>query len=173
MDILELPANEGAVRRYMEDLWIPYNRELEAIVDSFALADDADLVAEETESQLNRLERESCRAWVAVDGSHDEGHPTDIDGDFIGFIITKIAKSSGPFDYPDRLIICEIYVRKPYRGTGLARELVDRARTWARENDCTEFKLDVDVDNERAIAFYEKLGFEPSRYTMVASVEEK
>ena len=57
-----------------------------------------------------------------------------------------------------------------YRGTGLAREIVDRARTRARESGCTEMKLEVDVDNDRALAFYEKVGFETVRYTMCFSV---
>jgi len=173
MEILRLPADEAAVRRYMEDLWIPYMRDLEAIVDSFALADDVDLMAEELGFQLNRLEDDDCRGWVAVDGSDEEGNLADSDGDFVGFIITKIDEAPDSFARPGQLIISELYVHEPYRGTGLARELVDRARTRAREMGCGELKLDVDVDNERAIAFYEKLDFEPSRYTMVASVEEK
>ena len=171
MNVLPLPADEAAVRRYIEDLWLPYNRELEAIVDGFALADDVDLVAEELAYRLDRHETESYRAWVAVDGSHDEDDLADVDGDFVGFITTDIDESSSVFDRPDRLVICDIYVREPYRGTGLAQELVDRARTRARESGCADLTLEVDVDNERAIAFYEKLGFEPSRYTMVASVE--
>lgn len=173
MDILRLPADETAVRRYIEDLWIPYNRDLEAIVDSFALADDVDLVTEELEYRLDRHETESYRAWIAVDGSYDECNLADGDGDFAGFITTDIDESSSVFDRPNRLVICDIYVREPYRGTGLAHELVDRARTRARESGCADLKLEVDVDNERAIAFYEKLDFEPSRYTMVASAEGK
>ena len=172
MEILELPSDEAVVRRYMEDLWIPYMRELEANVDNFMLDDDVDLMAEETEFQLNRLEAENTRAWVAVDGSHDEETLADIDGKFAGFILTTIDEAPDSFDRPDQLVISEIYVRKPYRGTGLAHELFDCARARACETECGEFKLDVDVDNERAIAFYEKLGFEPSRYTMVAKVKE-
>ena len=171
MDVLPLPADEAIVRRYIEDLWLPYNRELEAIVDGFALAADVDLVAEELAYRLDRHETESYRAWVAVDGSHDEGNLADIDGDFAGFVTTDIDESSSVFDRPDRLVVCDIYVREPYRGTGLARELIDRARTRARESGCADLTLEVDADNERAIAFYEKLGFEASRYTMVASVE--
>lgn len=173
MDVLRLPADEAAVRRYLEDLWIPYNRELESIVDSFALADDVDVVAEELEWQLDRLESESHRAWVAVDGPHDAGNLADIGGDLAGFIATDVDECPSTFDRPDRLVVCDVYVREPFRGTGLARELVDRARTRARESGCAEFELEVDVPNERAVAFYEKLGFETSRYTMVASVERR
>jgi len=41
MDLVELSAEEAAVRRFVEDLWLPYNRELEATVEWFVLADDA------------------------------------------------------------------------------------------------------------------------------------
>ena len=172
MDILRLPADEAAVRRYIEDLWIPYNRELETIVDRFALADDVDLVAEELEHRLDRHGTESYRAWVAVDGTCDETDLADSDGEFVGFVATDIDESPSVFDRPDRLVICDIYVREPYRGTGLAHELVDRAGTRAREGGCVELTLEVDADNERALAFYETLGFQPSRHTLVAGVDE-
>ena len=172
MDILRLPGDEAAVRRYIEELWIPYNRELEAVVDGFALADDVDLVAEELEYRLDRHEAESYRAWVAVDGSLERDDLAHVDGEFVGFVTTDVDESSTVFDRPDRLVVCDIYVREPYRGTGLARELIERVRRRAREIGCAELKLEVDADNDRAIAFYERLGFEPSRHTMVAGVEE-
>lgn len=128
-------------------------------------------MTEELEYRLDRHETESYRAWVAINGSPDEDNLADIDGDLVGFITTDIDESSSVFDRPDQLIVCDIYVRKPYRGTGLAHELVDRAKTRARESGCAELTLEVDVDNERAIAFYEKLGFEPSRHTLVTSME--
>lgn len=170
MNIRRLPADEAAVRRYIEDLWLPYNRELEAIGDSFSLADDVDIVAEELDYRLSRHETEHYETWVAVDGSRDEGGLTDTSGDFVGFITTDIDESPTVFDRPDRLVICDIYVKEPYRGTDLSSELVERAKKCARENRCAELQLEVDVDNERALAFYEKLGFEPSRHTMVTNV---
>jgi ribosomal protein S18 acetylase RimI-like enzyme len=167
MDVLRLPADEAAVRRYVEDLWIPYSREREALVDDFALADDVDLVAAELEHRLARHATEHYRAWVAVDGATDAADLADVDGEFVGFVTTDIDESPIVFDRPDRLVVGDIYVRDAYRGTGLARALIDRARRRARETGCPELALDVDVDNDRAIAFYEKLGFEPARYTMV------
>lgn len=177
MEIRLLPADEAAVRRYVEELWLPYHRDLEATVDAHALADDVDLVAEEIEFRLDRLEAESYRAWVAVDenpnaDANDGVDVVDGDGDLAGFITTDIDESPTVFDRPDRLVIGDIYVREPYRGEGLARDLVDRAAERAREMDCAELALDVDVDNERANSFYEKLGFETYRRQMTLSVDE-
>ncbi|AUV82401.1 GNAT family N-acetyltransferase [Salinigranum rubrum] len=170
MDIVRLPDDEAALRRFLETLWLPYSREREAHTDGFALAEDVDLVAEELEHRLSRHQTESYRAWVAIDGTHDATRLADTDAEFVGFVTTDIDESPSVFDRPDRLVIADIYVLERYRGTGLARALVDRARTRARESGCTEVKLEVDVDNDRALAFYEKIGFETVRYTMSVSV---
>jgi ribosomal protein S18 acetylase RimI-like enzyme len=170
MDIVRLPDDEAALRRFIETLWLSYSREREADIDGFALADDVDLVAEELDHRLSRHETESYRAWIAIDGTHDETPLADTDAEFIGFVTTDIDESPTVFDRPDRLVIGDIYVVDHYRGTGLARELVDRARARARESGCAEMRLEVDVGNDRALAFYEKLGFETTRYTMGVSV---
>ena len=172
MEIRRLPADEAAIRRYIKDLWLPYNRELEVIVDGFSLADDVDIVAAELEHRLDRHETESYRAWVAVDGSHDGDDLAETNGDFVGFITTDIDESPTVFNRPDRLVICDIYIKEPYRGTSLACDLVERAERRGRESGCPELTLEVDVENERARTFYEKLGFEPARHTMVATIAE-
>lgn len=172
MEIRLLPADEAAVRRYVEELWLPYHRELEATVDAHELADGVDLVGEEVEFRLDRLETERYRAWLAVDeGSHGDVNLA-ADGELAGFITTEIDESPTVFDHADRLIVGDVYVREPYRGTGLARDLFDRVAERARETGCAELALDVDVDNERAVAFYEKLGFETYRRQMTIRADE-
>ncbi len=74
------------------------------------------------------------------------------------------------FDRPDRIIVCELYVGEPYRGAGLAHELIERAEGRAQAEGCSELVLSVNVDNERALRFYEKLGFEPLRHRMTVDV---
>lgn len=172
MDIRELPPEEAAVRRYVEDLWLPYNRELEGVIENFSLAEDGDLVAQELEYRLDRLESD-FNGYVAVAGA-DEAEPlADTDGEFVGFVTTDVDEAPSVFDRPDRIVVCDIYVAESHRGTGLARELFERATAAARERDCPEIKLEVDVGNDRAMTFYEKLGFEPIRHTMVVDVDEE
>jgi ribosomal protein S18 acetylase RimI-like enzyme len=166
VNVRELPPEERAVRRYVEDLWVPYNRELEGIVEGFSLAEDVDVVPAELEYRLDRLDSETFRCWIAVDGE-DGAELAATDGDFVGFVTTDLDEAPPVFDRPDRVVICDLYVEEPYRGTGLARELVGIASTEARERGCPELKLEVDVPNDRAVAFYEKLGFEPVRHAMV------
>lgn len=174
MQIRELPADEPAVRRFAEELWLPYNRELEAVVDAFALADDIEeRLDEEVEFRLDHLDSESYRAWVAVEGGDSPGASlTDTDLEFAGFITTDTDEAPPVFDRPDRLRVGDFYVAERHRGAGLARTLLDRAVQRAREVGCPKIALDVDVDNRRALGFYGKAGFEPYRHRMSAPTEE-
>lgn len=173
MDIQRLPAEETAVRRYAAELWVPFNRDLEATVESHALADNRDLVNEQAPWALEKLESTDYRIHVAIDDHREtDGSPTFIDsgGDLVGFIATDIDESPSVFDRPSRVVICDIYVCEPFRGTGLARDLMECARKRAREEGCAELVLSVDADNDRALGFYRKLGFEPFRHRMAVDV---
>lgn len=176
MEIRPLPADEDVIRQYLEKLWIPFNRELERIVDSFTLADDVNIISEETEFRLSRLKEDQYRTWIAIDSppnaSLGDGDDIVNDGELVGFITTEIDEPSPVFDRPVRLMINDIYVREHHRGTGLANDLIDSAVEWAREAGCAELALDVDVGNERARAFYEKLGFETCQRQMTVSMDK-
>ncbi len=162
MDIRPLPAEEEPLRRYVEQLWLPYHRELETTVEGHALAEDVNLVAEEVAFRRKRVATTPQEVSVAV----DEERPAEVEegeGRLVGFVTTDIDEAPRVFDRPDRLVVDDIYVREPYRGTGLARELMAHAADRARAVGCPELALDVDADNPQAVAFYERLGFEPLR----------
>ncbi len=85
-----------------------------------------------------------------------------------------VADAGGPVGYvfllPERLafvwdaaVVNELYLRPAARGTGLADDLMDAAVAVAREQDLPmdRLLLDVDPDNDRARAFYDRHGFEP------------
>lgn len=177
MDLRPPPANEDAVLRFVEELWLPYHRELERTVDRHSLADNVDLVSEEAEHRLERLQTDTHRIWIAVDTSGDDESQSDqvlanTEADLVGFITTDSEEAPTVFDQPDQLVIGDIYVRPSHRGTGLSRDLIERAKTRAQEEGCSELALDVDLDNERAVAFYEKIGFEPYRLRMALKIED-
>ena len=177
MDIRPLPPEEAAVRRYVEELWLPYHRELETIVDHHRLSEDVDVVEEEVEFRRSRLEDDAYETWVAVDeaSSRGVGETDDLaesDGDLAGFVTTEVDAAPPVFDRPDALHVGDLFVHEPYRGTGLARELVERATGRARVEGCAALTLAVDVENERAVAFYERLGFEIYRRSMLVPVDD-
>jgi ribosomal protein S18 acetylase RimI-like enzyme len=191
MEIRRLPATPAAAERYAAELWLPYHRDLAAAADGHALADrpDEELIAAETAFRLDLLrENEDRRLWVvAVDPGAAPGDADpealdpedpapvgvpDSDRDLAAFVSTSVDECPEVFARPDRLVVADIYVDESYRGAGLADRLIERAAADAREHDCGELRLDVDVDNERATAFYERAGFEDYRRQMTVPVSE-
>ena len=53
-----------------------------------------------------------------------------------------------------------IGVLQAWVGRGVGRALLDALEAWARSRGLHRLELTVDVDNQRAIALYEKCGFE-------------
>jgi ribosomal protein S18 acetylase RimI-like enzyme len=175
MQLRRLPPEEDAVRRYVEELWVPYHRDLSAAVEAHDLDDSVDLVAEETEFRVDLLESGEYRAWVAVDAPAEDPVADDlatVEADLAGFVTTSVDEAPTVFDQPDRLVVGDVYVAEPHRGGGLATALMERAGQRAREAGCGEVALDVDVDNDRALAFYEKLGFDPLRHRVALDAAE-
>jgi ribosomal protein S18 acetylase RimI-like enzyme len=172
MHIRRVRANEDSMRRYMEELWVPYCRELAEIVESEGLSEEFE-IEDEIDWQLDQYDSATNSLWVALD---DVAEPTarlsEIDASFVGFISTAVETAPEAFDWPDRVVIGDFYVRESYRGTGLADDLIARAVQVAREDGCSELALDVDVDNERALAYYEQLGFDVARHRMRVAVHE-
>jgi len=52
-----------------------------------------------------------------------------------------------------------IYVKPEHQRHGIARELVEFAKNWAREQGCTEFASDCEWFNEDSRQFHTKVGF--------------
>lgn len=175
MEFLRVPPEEAAVRRYTEALWLPYQHALEAAVDDFALATDVDVMESEVPFRLDKLADDDYELLVAVDPANDGAQPTsilDVDGEFVGFIATEVDEAPDVFERPDRLMVGELYVVEAYRGSGLADELMAQAVERARAEGCDEVTLNVDVSNQRAMAYYEKVGFEPIRRQLLVDADD-
>lgn len=152
---------EADLRRLVEELWLPFAREMEPVADRNRLAADVDLVAAGVEHREDRLDDDEAVTWVAVD-----------DGGLVGYAAASVESSAPVFAAGDRLHVGELYVREPYRGTDLAGDLLDRVDAAAAARGCERVTLDVDVGNERARAFYEKRGFDVAHQRMVDRVDE-
>ena len=169
MHIRRVRPEDAEMRRYVEECWLPYHRDLEDAVSAHTL-DVGEDFDREVEFHLDLFDDSDNRLWVALDDVDEPAAPlADVDATFAGHLSTALEPSPEPFESPDRLVIGDFWVREQYRGTGLADELVARAVQQAREDGCEQLALDVDADNERALAYYEKLGFEVGRYRMRVS----
>ncbi len=63
--------------------------------------------------------------------------------------------------------IKNVYVAPHLRGTGEAQRLMDAIEDWMWDQDAEKIMLDASVVNARAVAFYEKLGYDVERVRMV------
>lgn len=68
-----------------------------------------------------------------------------------GFVSTEIQGNS--------LYIVELYVDPTFRGRSLGRMLMQAAFHYARLKNCASVMTSLAVQNEGAVAFYDKLGF--------------
>lgn len=115
------------------------------------------------EAKLTSAYRERWLAWVDRCVAENEhcvqvaGDPAG-DGGLAGYVF--VLPESMAFVW-DAAVLNEVYVRPEHRGTGVADDLLEAALAVARSQDLPldRMVLDVDAENERARAFYERHGF--------------
>ena len=172
MHIRRVRCEEGSMRRFEEELWLPYQHDLEESIEDHVMAKEID-VDEIVEFHTDWFDDPTRYLWVALDDIEDPTGPlADIDATFAGFLTTSLQTSPSKFETADTLLLGNIYVDPEYRGTDLADDLIARGVQHAREDGAEELSLEVDVDNERSLAYCEKLGFDVSKYKMRVPVEE-
>ncbi|WP_440989184.1 GNAT family N-acetyltransferase [Haloarchaeobius baliensis] len=117
------------------------------------------------EDKLTDEYRESWFAWVDRCVAEDERcvlvEPADDDDSadaLAGYVFVLPEELAHVWD---AAVLNELWVAPANRGTGLADDLVDEAVAFARSQDLPldRLVLDVDRENERAKAFYERHGF--------------
>ena len=104
-----------------------------------------------------RTEREwRLRACRGSSGSTDlalAAEPAGAPGRWVGYLACFV-------DAPGQGQVVSVYVAPSHRGTGVATELLDAVRRWARtEAGLNRLHLFVHQDNDRARAFYRRCGF--------------
>lgn len=138
----------------VEELWLPFAEEM-AEIDPFDELDD-DIMDEATSYRAELVERSDVGVWVAEDA-----------GELVGMATVEHQESPPIFARGDTAHIHELYVSPDSRGTGLATELLNRVERWAEDRACEFLSLDVNENNERALAFYREHEFETKRREMV------
>ena len=86
----------------------------------------------------------------------------ELDGRAAGFAQCSLrrdyvegASSPGPVGYLEG-----IFVKKPFRGRGMASTLLSACQQWAKQKGCREFASDCELDNRDSLAFHLSTGFE-------------
>ena len=80
-------------------------------------------------------------------------------GEIAGFCIAHVERAGKAL----RAYVVTLDVAPHYRRHGLARQMLERIEQQATEAGCDSMELHVSEDNEGAIAFYEREGYERSR----------
>jgi GNAT superfamily N-acetyltransferase len=65
------------------------------------------------------------------------------------------------------LLLEDVIVCSEYRGGGLGRKLLEHVLAWARKQGIARVTLLADQNNQAALGFYDKLGFEHSQMTVL------
>lgn len=108
-----------------------------------------------TEPPFDRVERaDRFREFCADDTKANL--VAEIDGVAIGNL--------GLHPSGDGLLGLGMTIREGFRGQGIGSALMEATLEWARSTEAHKIELQVWPDNERAIALYEKFGFEREGY---------
>ena len=85
------------------------------------------------------------------------------DGKVLGYCFCQLREySDGGVSTPRReLYIDDLCVDEAARGTGVAKALYTHAHSYAKDIGCQFVTLNVWCGNDRAMAFYEKMGLRP------------
>lgn len=86
-------------------------------------------------------------------------------GELVGYLA---GSTSEPGELrPVRLAELEsMFVASPWRGQGLGEELANTFLAWAREQGAVAVRVTAYAANQRAVAFYQRLGFTPHTVTL-------
>ncbi|SEO66051.1 Acetyltransferase (GNAT) family protein [Halogranum amylolyticum] len=114
------------------------------------------------EAKLTDDYREKWLAWVddcVAENDHCVTVAVDDDGEVAGYVFVLPASLGFVWD---AAVLNELFVAPEHRGTGVADDLMEAALTLARgmELPLDRIVLDVDRENDRAQAFYDRYGFE-------------
>lgn len=63
--------------------------------------------------------------------------------------------SSNPVGY-----LVGLFVKEEFRKQGFAQKMTRACEKWAKDNGCSEFASDCEIENEISLAMHLKLGFE-------------
>ena len=110
-----------------------------------------------TEFIENIISSEECDILVYEDN-----------GNVVGFILLQ-AKTRPDFPFMIQGKYCyimDVIVTEAHRNKGFGTALMNSAKDWAKEQDCTFVNLDVLSNNTGAITLYKKLGFIPKAQEM-------
>ena len=109
----------------------------------------------------NVLEELAAELAEIINSSESAVFLGTVDGQAIGFAQCQLrhdyveGTETSPGGYLEG-----IFIEEKYRKKGYAKQLLAACENWAREQGCTEFASDCELDNTESLKFHLSLGFE-------------
>lgn len=139
--VRRLKQNEGEIYRSLR---------LESLVDS------PEAFASTLESALER----SFESWTEQANSTASGSQRNTVLGFYGDVPVGLAALYQAPDTADTAHLIQVWVHPDHRGTELATNLICQLIMWAKDCSYRQIIAEVNVENTRAINFYQKQGFQ-------------
>ncbi len=94
-------------------------------------------------------------------------------GSVIGFSMTTVNDRPPVFAQPKRGYIGFTYITDEYRARGVGSEFVELIIKWFKSQHVDFIDLQVSVQNEPGVKFWEKQGFKTVNYYMVRALDKE
>lgn len=152
------PIEQVDPDRFIDELWMPFAREMAALDDRNALTENA---ADHAHRHfISQFEDSAVWGRIAVE-----------DESLLGYATAEPDDQPPIFERGPVLVVNQLYVAGPHRRQGIARRLIELADEAARARGCDRLVLSVNADNEAALAFYEDRAFDRWRYKLSRPVD--
>ena len=159
MSDVRIRAAAARDRNAAVGLWMALHREHETLDDRYCLAPDAAIYW-----------GNSFDGWVR--DSHHLILVGEADNTLVGLLVGHAASAS-PVYAPKLFVhIDDLYVEPSFRGQGVGRRMLARARAWAQAQDIDELQVGVLAANSAARAFWSAAGSRTYALTMVVPLAE-
>lgn len=121
-----------------------------------SLTDSPEAFETTLESALER----SLESWIEQANSTASGAQRNTMLGFYEDVPVGIAALYQDPDMADVAHLIQVWVYPDHRGTELATHLVSHLFLWAKDCGYRQISTEVNIENTRAIRFYQKLGFQ-------------
>ena len=90
-----------------------------------------------------------------------------LENQVMGYVVLAVKQKDGPGRVPRKILLLEtICVEETIRGHGIGKEMLMDVRALSKAFGCAEVMLGVHPENEIALGFYQKCGFQINTINM-------
>lgn len=107
----------------------------------------------------------NARSWLATRLTFDGIRAARTDEDLVGFVTFELMRDQFLRSGQDG-VVHNLYVSPAYRNREIGRQLLEHAERILKDRGADHVRLEVLEGNERALSFYENMGYHPYRVTL-------